>query len=62
MGNITVGRYADANSVGYAGWMEPEDRSWGEVMERRPGDDRASLPIAARHHRIVDSPDQRKHG
>ena len=28
MGNITVGRYADPDSVGYAGRIEPEDRSW----------------------------------
>lgn len=28
MGNITVGRYADPESVRYAGWLEPEDKSW----------------------------------
>jgi len=28
LGNITVGRYADPQSVGYAGWIEPEDKSW----------------------------------
>jgi hypothetical protein len=28
MGNITVGRYANPQSVGYAGWLEPDDRSW----------------------------------
>ena len=26
--NITVGRYDDPESVGYAGWVEPSDRSW----------------------------------
>ena len=28
MGNITVGRYDDPASVGYVGWLEPEDRTW----------------------------------
>ena len=28
MGNITVGRYDDPESVGYQGWLEPDDRSW----------------------------------
>jgi hypothetical protein len=28
MGNITVGRYDDPASVGYQGWIEPEDRNW----------------------------------
>lgn len=28
MSNITVGRYDHPESVGYAGWIEPEDRSW----------------------------------
>lgn len=28
MGNITVGRYANPQSAGYAGWLEPDDRSW----------------------------------
>ena len=28
MGNITVGRYADPASVGYQGWIEPDDQSW----------------------------------
>ena len=28
MGNITVGRYDDPASVGYQGWVEPDDRSW----------------------------------
>lgn len=28
MGNITVGRYDHPESVGYQGWLEPEDRSW----------------------------------
>lgn len=25
MGNITVGRYEDPASVGYQGWIEPDD-------------------------------------
>lgn len=28
MGNITVGRYQDPASVGYQGWLEPDDKSW----------------------------------
>lgn len=28
MGNITVGRYDDPDAVGYAGWLEPEDKQW----------------------------------
>jgi hypothetical protein len=28
LGNITVGRYDHPDSVGYAGWLEPEDRTW----------------------------------
>jgi hypothetical protein len=28
MSNITVGRYDDPESVGYQGWIEPEDRTW----------------------------------
>lgn len=28
MGNITVGRYEDPESTGYAGWLEPEDKQW----------------------------------
>lgn len=28
MCNITVGRYGDPASVGYAGWIEPDDNSW----------------------------------
>lgn len=28
MGNITVGRYSDPESVGYQGWLEPADRTW----------------------------------
>jgi hypothetical protein len=28
MANITVGRYEDPASVGYQGWIEPDDRSW----------------------------------
>ena len=28
MGNIEVGRYDDPQSVGYAGWIEPSDRTW----------------------------------
>ena len=28
MGTIKVGRYEHPDSVGYAGWVEPEDRSW----------------------------------
>ena len=28
MGNITVGRYDYPGSVGYQGWIEPDDRSW----------------------------------
>lgn len=26
--NITVGRYEHPGSVGYQGWIEPEDKSW----------------------------------
>jgi hypothetical protein len=26
--NITVGRYDHPDSVGYQGWIEPDDRSW----------------------------------
>lgn len=26
--NITVGRYDDPQSVGYQGWIEPDDKSW----------------------------------
>lgn len=28
MGNITVGRYDHPDSVGYQGWIEPDDRSF----------------------------------
>lgn len=28
MRNITVGRYKDPKSVGWAGWIEPEDKDW----------------------------------
>jgi len=28
MGNITVGRYDHPESVGYQGWIEPDDKSW----------------------------------
>ena len=28
MGNITVGRYDDPASIGYQGWIEPEDKSF----------------------------------
>lgn len=28
MGNIEVGRYDHPESVGYAGWIEPDDKSW----------------------------------
>jgi len=28
VGNITVGRYSNPESVGWAGWIEPEDMSW----------------------------------
>jgi hypothetical protein len=28
MGNITVGRYDDPASVGFQGYVEPDDRSW----------------------------------
>ncbi len=28
MSNIHVGRYKYPKSVGYAGWIEPEDMSW----------------------------------
>jgi hypothetical protein len=28
MGNITVGRYADPESTGYQGWLEPDDKTW----------------------------------
>ena len=28
MQNIHVGRYSDPKSHGWAGWLEPEDRSW----------------------------------
>lgn len=26
--NIEVGRYEQPEQVGFAGWIEPEDRSW----------------------------------
>lgn len=28
MNNIEVRRYERPDEVGYAGWVEPEDRSW----------------------------------
>lgn len=28
MQNVKVGRYEHPESTGYAGWIEPEDRSW----------------------------------
>jgi len=28
MQNITIGRYDHPESVGFSGWVEPEDRSW----------------------------------
>lgn len=28
MQNITVGRYKNPQNVGWAGWIEPEDKSW----------------------------------
>jgi len=28
MNNIIVGRYANPKAVGWAGWIEPEDKSW----------------------------------
>jgi len=28
MCNITVGRYENPAEAGYAGWIEPEDRTW----------------------------------
>ena len=28
MDNIVVGRYDDPEAVGYAGWIEPESKSW----------------------------------
>ena len=28
MCNIKVGRYKDPNSVGWSGWLEPENKSW----------------------------------
>lgn len=28
MGNIKVGRYAEPNAVGYAGWIEDEAKTW----------------------------------
>ena len=28
MQSITVHRYNDPESAGWAGWIEPEDRSW----------------------------------
>lgn len=28
VGNITVGRYASPDSTRYAGWIEPDDRTW----------------------------------
>lgn len=28
MCNITVGRYENPGSVGYQGWLEPEDKTW----------------------------------
>jgi hypothetical protein len=28
MSNIEVGRYDDPESVGWQGWVQPEDRSW----------------------------------
>lgn len=32
MGNITVGRYDDPASVGYQGWIEPEDKTWAAFV------------------------------
>ena len=34
MGNITVGRYADPESVGWNGWLEPSDKSWIMFVDR----------------------------
>jgi len=28
MDNIKVGRYTNPTEVGWAGWIEPKDRSW----------------------------------
>jgi hypothetical protein len=28
VGNITVGRYTNPDCTGYAGWVEPDDRTW----------------------------------
>lgn len=28
MSSIKVGRYADPDAVGYAGWIEDEDQAW----------------------------------
>ncbi len=28
MNNIIIGRYFSPQAVGYAGWIEPEDKSW----------------------------------
>ena len=28
VGNITVGRYDHPDSVGYQGWIEPDDQTW----------------------------------
>jgi hypothetical protein len=28
MQNISVKRYSNPQAVGWAGWLEPEDRSW----------------------------------
>jgi hypothetical protein len=28
VGNIAVGRYTDPDSTGYAGWIEPDDKTW----------------------------------
>lgn len=28
MQNIHVGRYSNAHDIGWAGWIEPNDKSW----------------------------------
>jgi len=39
MQNIQIKRYANPRAVGYAGYLEPEDRSWIAFIDNdgRPG-------------------------
>jgi hypothetical protein len=35
MQNIQVGRYDNPQAVGYAGWIQPKDRSWIAFIDMR---------------------------